>query len=82
MTNPGHTEGLAELHTAERSDDTPIAIVMRRTERGFLREAYEGVESTILLSFLGCSLSLRDIYEGVEFTAPCVQEPMPGYTVG
>jgi Uma2 family endonuclease len=60
---------------------TPIAIVMRRTEKGFLRETYEGIEASILLPFLGCSLSLRDIYEGIEFTATCVQEPVPEYEV-
>ena len=60
---------------------TPIAIVMRRTEKGFLRETYEGIAASILLPFLGCSLSLRDIYEGIEFTATCVQEFLPEYEV-
>ncbi len=56
---------------------TPIAIVMRRTQKGFLRD----IEASILLPFLGCSLSLREIYEGIEFTPTCVQEPMPEYEV-
>jgi Uma2 family endonuclease len=60
---------------------TPIAIVMRRTEGGFLRECYHGVEALIQLPFLACSLTLRDVYEGVEFTATCVQEPIPEYEV-
>jgi Uma2 family endonuclease len=60
---------------------TAMAIVMRRTDRGFLREIYEGVESSIPLPFLGCSLSLRDIYDGVTFTPTCVQEPEPEYEV-
>jgi Uma2 family endonuclease len=60
---------------------TPVAIVMRRTEKGFLRETYEGVEASILLPFLGCSSSLRDVYDGVEFTETCVQEPLPEYEV-
>ncbi len=59
----------------------PIAIVMRRTTEGFLRETYEGIESTIALPLLGCTLSLGDIYEGVEFTPTCVQEPEPEYEV-
>ena len=58
---------------------TPFAIVMRRTENGFLRETYDGIEASILLPFLGCSLSLRDIYEGIEFTATCIQEPVSEY---
>ncbi len=60
---------------------TPIAIVMRRTEKGFLRENYDDVEASIRLPFLGCSLSLRDIYEGIEFTPTCIQEPVPAYEV-
>jgi Uma2 family endonuclease len=57
----------------------PIAIVMRRSSGGFLRELVEGVEGTIDLPFLGCSLPMREIYDGIEFTAECVQEPDPEY---
>jgi hypothetical protein len=60
----------------------PVAILHRRTPAGFLREVYEGVESTCELPLLGCSLSLRDIYEGIEFTPTCVQEPEPAYGLG
>jgi Uma2 family endonuclease len=52
----------------------PQAIVMRRTEGGFLRECIEGMQSAIELPFLQCSLNLSDIYEDVEFTQFCVQE--------
>jgi Uma2 family endonuclease len=57
----------------------PIAIVMRRANGGFLREMIEGIERTIDLPFLGCSLPMREIYDGIEFTAECVQEPDPEY---
>jgi Uma2 family endonuclease len=57
----------------------PVAIVMRRSNRGFFREQVEGVEATINLPFLGCSLSMWEIYEGIEFTAECVQEPALEY---
>ena len=57
----------------------PIAIVMRRSNGGFLRELVEGIERTIDLPFLGCSLPMREIYDGIEFTAECVQEPDPEY---
>ncbi len=60
----------------------PIAIVMRRTDGGFLRECFEGIEATIDLPFLGCSLSLRESYDGIEFTAECVQEADLEYEVG
>ncbi len=56
---------------------TPFAIVMRRTAAGFLRETYEGMDSAIDLPFIGCRLALHDIYDGIEFTATCVQEPEP-----
>lgn len=59
----------------------PIAIVMRRTPGGFLREVIESVETSIDLSFLGCSLSMRDVYDGIEFTADCVQEIEMEYEV-
>ena len=53
----------------------PLAIVMHRSNGGFLRELVEGVERIIDLPFLGCSLPMREIYDGVEFTAECIQEP-------
>jgi Uma2 family endonuclease len=59
----------------------PIAIVMRRTNSGFLREYFEGVEATIDLPFLECSLAMRDIYDGIEFTAECVQEDEMEYKI-
>ncbi len=57
----------------------PFVIAMRRTKGGFLRETYEGVDASIPLHFLGCTLRLRDIYDGIEFTATCVQEAEPEY---
>lgn len=60
----------------------PVALVMRRTSGGFLREHIEGVEATIDLSFLGCSLPMREIYDGIQFTVECVQEPELEYEVG
>lgn len=60
----------------------PIAIVMRRTTGGFLREVVEGMEASIELPFLNCSLPMRDIYDEIEFTEECVQEPDMEYEVG
>ncbi|MBX3416969.1 MAG: Uma2 family endonuclease [Pirellulaceae bacterium] len=59
----------------------PITIVMRRTNGGFLRDDVQGIEATIDLPFLGCSLAMSDIYDGIEFTADCVQEPEEEYEV-
>ncbi len=53
----------------------PIAIVMRRTKSGFLREDIQDINASIDLPTLGISLAMRDIYDGIEFTDECVQEP-------
>lgn len=60
----------------------PIAVVMRRTSAGFLRETVEGVDKKIDLAFLGCTLDMREMYRGVDFTEDCVQEPEVEYDVG
>lgn len=57
----------------------PIAIVLRRTDNGFLREVYEGLDAVIDLPWLGCSLLLSEVYRNVEFTPTCVQEEMLQY---
>ncbi len=57
----------------------PIAIIMRRTEHGFLREEVQGIDSKIELPWLGYTMTMRDIYDGVEFTDDCVQETEAEY---
>ncbi|MFZ4082520.1 MAG: Uma2 family endonuclease [Pirellula sp.] len=57
----------------------PIAILFRRNGELFERLQLEGIETGIDLPLLGISLSMRDIYERIEFTATCVQEPDPEY---
>jgi Uma2 family endonuclease len=52
----------------------PSAIVMRRTDDGFLRECVESIQANIHLPFFRCSLAMADTYEGIEFTPTCVQE--------
>lgn len=59
----------------------PIAIVMRHSEGGFLRQVIEGVEEAFPLPFLGFELAMRDLYDGIEFTPTCVQEDEPVYEV-
>ncbi len=60
---------------------TRFAIVMRRKPSGFLRETYEGTDAVIELPFIACTPPMRDIYDGIEFTATCVQEPDEAYDV-
>lgn len=51
--------------------DRPAATVYRRTEQGFHREVYAGLEALIPLAEVDTELKLADLYEGVEFvTAP------------
>jgi Uma2 family endonuclease len=57
----------------------PIATVLRRCAGGFFRQSVEGMTSEIALPFLGCVLPMREIYDGIEFTDACVQEPDPEY---
>jgi len=47
--------------------ETAAAIVHRRTEQGFEREVYEGLEASIPLHEIDVELPLREVYEAVEF---------------
>lgn len=58
----------------------PSAIVMRRTERGFLRESVEGSDERIELPTIASSLPMRELYDGVDFTPECVQEADEAYS--
>ncbi len=59
--------------------DKPLAIVMRRTPDGFLREVHEGLASRIELPTIACSLVLDEVYLAVDFTPASVQEPEANY---
>lgn len=59
----------------------PMAIVMRRTAEGFLREAIEGIQASIDLPLFGCHLSMRELYDGVQFTTECIQETELEYEI-
>jgi Uma2 family endonuclease len=58
----------------------PIAILMRRTVNGFVRETIQGLNSQIDFPFLTSSLPMDEIYEGIEFTPECVQEAEETYS--
>jgi Uma2 family endonuclease len=53
----------------------PIASMWRRSKRGWIKETMQGIDSTIDLPFLSCTLALKDIYEDIAFSDTCVQEP-------
>lgn len=48
--------------------ETPAVVVFRRTEQGFVREVYEGLDAVLPLSEIEIELPLAEIYETVEFT--------------
>ena len=48
--------------------ETPAVLVFRRTEKGFVREVYEGLDVVLPLGEIGIDLPLAEIYETVEFT--------------
>jgi Uma2 family endonuclease len=44
-------------------------LVYRRTDEGFVREVYFGMDAVIHLKEIECSLSLTEVYANVEFIA-------------
>lgn len=47
--------------------DEPIVVVYRRSDQGFQREVYQGLESVIELPEIGCQLPLSEVFDRVEF---------------
>lgn len=47
--------------------EQPIVVAYRRTEEGFVREIFQGLEAVIPIPNLKIELSLAEIYERVEF---------------
>ena len=45
----------------------PAVIVYRRTDHGFVREVYQGLDAILPLKEIGIELPLAEIYDGVEF---------------
>lgn len=58
---------------------TPQAILMRRVDKGFLRETYEGLDSVIHLPEIGCHLSLGEVYSDIDFSPEAIREELPDY---
>jgi Uma2 family endonuclease len=47
--------------------ETAAVLAFRRTQNGFVREAYEGLDALLPLGEIGIDLPLADIYETVQF---------------
>jgi Uma2 family endonuclease len=54
--------------------ETPAVVAFRRTEQGFVREVYQGMEAVLPLPEMGIDLPLAEIYEAVAF----IPEPEEG----
>lgn len=59
----------------------PRAIFMRRTEAGFLRQTYEGIDATIPLEAIECDLRLSKLNERVDFSPESIRDEMADYAV-
>ncbi|MBT9583130.1 Uma2 family endonuclease [bacterium] len=46
---------------------TPALVAFRRTDHGFVREVWEGLDATLPLPEIKVELPLTEIYDGVEF---------------
>jgi len=53
--------------------EAAAVVLFRRTETGFVREVYKGLDAVVPLGEIGIELPLAEIYEGVQF-APEPQE--------
>jgi Uma2 family endonuclease len=47
--------------------ETPAVVVWRRSERGFVREIYQGMDSVVPLPEIDTELPLSQLYDAVEF---------------
>ena len=57
--------------------NAPVVTVFRRTEAGFVREIYQGLDAVIPLGEIEIVLPLAEIYSGVEFPAVAKQQTAP-----
>jgi Uma2 family endonuclease len=55
----------------------PFVTVFRRTESGFVREVYEGLDAVIPLSEISTELPLAELYAGVQFVPEPSDEENP-----
>jgi Uma2 family endonuclease len=48
--------------------ESAAIVVYRRTENGFARDVFEGLDATVPLAEIGAALPLSEVYEGVDFS--------------
>ncbi len=47
--------------------EMPVIVVFHRTEQGFVRDVYEGLDAVVPLGEIDTELPLAHVYEAVEF---------------
>jgi Uma2 family endonuclease len=57
--------------------ETPAVVVFRRTEQGFVREVYQGLDAVLRFPEIEADLPLAEIYDSVEFTPESEEAEMP-----
>lgn len=57
--------------------ESPAVVLYRRTEQGFVREVYDGLDAQIPLVEIEIELPLAEIYDGVEFLPETTDETLP-----
>lgn len=55
--------------------DRPAIAVYRRTEQGFVREVYEGLDEVLPLPEIDIELPLAEVYDGVQFVPEPDDDP-------
>ena len=55
--------------------ETAVVLLYRRTDQGFVREAYDDLKAVIPLPEIETELPLAEVYEGVEFSAEAPEDP-------
>ncbi len=55
--------------------EEPAVVAHRRTDSGFVRELYTGMDAVIPLPEIGIALPLADLYRKVEFSPEALEEP-------
>jgi Uma2 family endonuclease len=55
--------------------EAPAVMVFRRTENGFVREVYEGLDAVVPLGEIEIELPLSEVYDTVQFTPEPNEDP-------
>ena len=55
--------------------ESPVVVLFRRTDTGFVREVYQGLDAVVPLGEIAIELPLSEIYDGLQFIPEPSEEP-------